>query len=144
VPPEAIEHVRQLYAPPDHPVFQWIPPQFEMHARHFYQRLGGGVIVRDNAWHYYCSIRDSFRSVYSSGVFNLEINVQGDIQNGLLEQSEAGSHRGDAWGYDEAPNIDVELIGPVGEEEFQFDDDETPLVDFSDDETHGNEAGNVF
>ncbi|KAG9089634.1 hypothetical protein FRC06_001448 [Ceratobasidium sp. 370] len=144
VPQEAVEHVRALYAPPDHPVFHWIPPQFELHACNFYQHVGGGTIVRDNAWSYYRAILDSFRQVYSGNVLHRELDSQGDIQSGLLELSDTGSHRGDAWGYDEVLNENVGLIGPVGDEEFQFDDDDTLVVEFSDEETIGNVGDGVF
>ncbi|KAG9090703.1 hypothetical protein FRC06_000916 [Ceratobasidium sp. 370] len=144
VPPNALEEVRQLYAPPDHPVFQWLPPQFEYHARNFYRQVGGEMIVHDNAWQYYHSILDLFRRLCAGQVLQNELHLQGGIQHSLQALSETGSHRGDAWGYDEEVETGMELLHPVMEEGFHFDDDETPVVEFSDEEDRGGVVDEVF
>ncbi|KAG9087306.1 hypothetical protein FRC07_012855 [Ceratobasidium sp. 392] len=144
VPPEAVDHVRGLYAPLDHPVFKLMPPQFQYHASNFYQQVGGGLIVRENAWWHYWAILDLFRRMYATDGLHQELHLQGSIQNSLQERAEVGSHRGDAWGYDLNMDESMELIKPVPEEGFDFDDNEAPEVDFSDEEGEGAAVNLVF
>lgn len=127
---EAIDHVRQLYAPPDHPVFQWIPPVFEQHAKNFYAQVGGGQIDRSNAWFYYHSILGLFRQLHGGDEVHNELHLQASVQANLRQLSDTGSHRGDAWGYD----MDMDLMHEVPEEDYQVDDNDDPTVVFSDEE----------
>ncbi|KAG9083879.1 hypothetical protein FRC06_004327, partial [Ceratobasidium sp. 370] len=126
VPLEAVEQVRQLYAPPDHPVFQWMPPQFEAWAQKFYIHAGGEVIVRDNAWHYYNTILDLFRRLEMGTILPQELGDSPEIPQ------EMGSP-----GYEPLYRVDLEenmmLMHPVKEVEFdELDEDDTPVAEFSD------------
>ncbi|KAG9083204.1 hypothetical protein FS749_006229 [Ceratobasidium sp. UAMH 11750] len=137
VPHEAVEQVRQMYAPPDHVVFQWMPQPFEAWAQKFYTHVGGEVIVRDNAWRYYHGILDLFH--------RLEAGTT--LPHGLGEtleiQSETASP-GDGWLYDPDVEENMVLLHPVGEVEYdELDEDETPVADFSDGEHGGNDGGMV-
>lgn len=51
--PEAIEEVRRLYAPADHPVFQLVPDTFNDIAMEGYRAIGTPDIQRDNVWDIY-------------------------------------------------------------------------------------------
>lgn len=46
-----LSEVEQLFAPPDDPVFQLVPPEFDVHAKDVYQRIGAPAQIRiDNFW----------------------------------------------------------------------------------------------
>lgn len=119
-------------------MFQWIPPVFEQHAQNFYRQVGGGQIIRENSWNYYYSILQLFRQLHGGDEVHNELHLQASIQANLQELSEAGSHRGDAWGYD----LDLDLMHEVPEETQFVDDNDDPSVIFTDEE--GESADNVF
>jgi hypothetical protein len=47
---EQIRQVRQLYADPLHPVFEFVPPLFDNTMRMFMASLGSPIINRDSFW----------------------------------------------------------------------------------------------
>ncbi|KAF9541946.1 hypothetical protein CPC08DRAFT_650399 [Agrocybe pediades] len=49
----AINRARQLYAPPDNPVFQLVPPEFERYAGIIYESLDSPLVTRHNIWEIY-------------------------------------------------------------------------------------------
>ncbi|KAH7922898.1 hypothetical protein BV22DRAFT_1016396 [Leucogyrophana mollusca] len=53
VDPNAIAHVRNLYAPPDHPVFDLVPRSFSRVAQECYSMMGTPLITRENVWDVY-------------------------------------------------------------------------------------------
>jgi hypothetical protein len=55
-----VQHVRDLYAPQDHPVFELVPPTFGRLAEQFYREIGSPVISRTNVWDVYMGIRAHF------------------------------------------------------------------------------------
>lgn len=59
---EAIDQARDLYAPPDHPVFQLVPPSFDQMASTFYAQLGEPAVSRHNVWGIYSCLLDKFYS----------------------------------------------------------------------------------
>ncbi|KAG8734743.1 hypothetical protein FRC10_011462 [Ceratobasidium sp. 414] len=136
VPREAVERVRQIYAPPDHPVFEWMPPQFEAWAQKFYVHAGGEVIVRNNAWYYYHSILDLFRRLEAGTA--LPLQLRGTVSN----LSEMGSHEADGPLYNPDLEEDMTLLHPV--KDMEFDEDESPIADFSDDEGGAVAMDDVF
>ncbi|KAK6985245.1 hypothetical protein R3P38DRAFT_3450785 [Favolaschia claudopus] len=56
VDPEAVAHVRNLYAPPDHDVFQLVPEGFAILATEFYAEINSPPITRSNVWEVYMEI----------------------------------------------------------------------------------------
>ncbi|KAK7016029.1 hypothetical protein R3P38DRAFT_3321518 [Favolaschia claudopus] len=56
VDPEAVAHVRNLYAPPDHDVFQLVPEGFAILATEFYAEINSPPITRSNVWDVYMEI----------------------------------------------------------------------------------------
>lgn len=107
VPREAINHVRQLYAPPDDPVFVLLPLEFAGHVQELHRQLGGEPIERSNAWLYYQGIVAYFQDYELGMLAREQVLYQGQLYRTLLEQSETGSARGDAWGYN------LQLLGPA-------------------------------
>jgi hypothetical protein len=63
VEPAAIKIVRDLYAPPDHPVFQLVPPTFDQLAKEFYQTMGQPVVTRGNVWDVYLALLNHFHQL---------------------------------------------------------------------------------
>ncbi|KAJ7029221.1 hypothetical protein C8F04DRAFT_1187840 [Mycena alexandri] len=58
--PASIAHVRKLYAPPDHEVFQLVSPDFVRLAAEFYSQIDRPPITRTNVWDIYMNLlRDS-------------------------------------------------------------------------------------
>lgn len=62
VNPAFVDQVRALYAPPDHPVFQLVPPDFAALAAQFYETMGFPVITRATVWDIYDGLLDRFQS----------------------------------------------------------------------------------
>ncbi|KAJ6495112.1 hypothetical protein C8R45DRAFT_824067, partial [Mycena sanguinolenta] len=58
--PGSVEHIRQLYAPRNHKVFQWVPPDFHDLAVQFHTQIGSPAINRDNVWGLYSAILNRF------------------------------------------------------------------------------------
>ncbi|KAJ6466161.1 hypothetical protein C8R47DRAFT_991038 [Mycena vitilis] len=61
VDPESVAHVRNLYAPPDHEVFQLVPKDFGVLAAEFYFAMGQPPITRTNVWDIYMAILTQFQ-----------------------------------------------------------------------------------
>lgn len=61
VDPEAVDHVRHLYAPPDHEVFELVPKDFAELAAEFYCEIGQPPITRTNVWDIYMAILTRFQ-----------------------------------------------------------------------------------
>ncbi|THV07012.1 hypothetical protein K435DRAFT_569504, partial [Dendrothele bispora CBS 962.96] len=40
----------RLYAPPDHPVFELVSPEFDYWARSYYIQFGSPTVTGDNVW----------------------------------------------------------------------------------------------
>ncbi|KAJ7277156.1 hypothetical protein C8J57DRAFT_1060751, partial [Mycena rebaudengoi] len=61
VDPASVVEVRHLYAPPEHAVFQLVPPDFAQLATEFYLQLGQPVISRTNVWDIYMALLTQFQ-----------------------------------------------------------------------------------
>ncbi|KAJ6613175.1 hypothetical protein B0H10DRAFT_1806111, partial [Mycena sp. CBHHK59/15] len=61
VDPAAITHVRNLYAPPDHEVFELVPKDFAELAAEFYAQIGHPPITRTNVWDIYLALLSRFQ-----------------------------------------------------------------------------------
>ncbi|KAK7015784.1 hypothetical protein R3P38DRAFT_3570418 [Favolaschia claudopus] len=60
VDPAAVSYVRNLYAPPDHEVFELVPKDFAELANHFYEEIGSPAISRSNVWEVYNQLLGRF------------------------------------------------------------------------------------
>lgn len=142
MPAEALQEVRMHYAPPDHDVFTWVPPEFELAARHYFQMSwGSATVTRDNIWHCYHVILGNFKAqAFHTTTLPSEVQLQGNMHAELLVQSESGARRGDAWGYDVLDALEwheevIPLIGHVEEQsEEVLSDDVNPEAVFTGDE----------
>ncbi|KAG9124323.1 hypothetical protein FRC07_012033 [Ceratobasidium sp. 392] len=109
VPAEAVEQVRQTYANPQDFVFEFLPPSFLTVVHHHYQALGGEAINRSNAWYYYLGITEGIRRSELSALAREQVLFQGNLYRALLEQSESGAARADAWGHSLTPLAPIEF-----------------------------------
>ncbi|KAK7452638.1 hypothetical protein VKT23_012037 [Stygiomarasmius scandens] len=57
-----IHEAEQLYAPPGHPVFDLVPPEFNYWASSYYQQIGSPVVTRHNVWNVYEQILEKFET----------------------------------------------------------------------------------
>ncbi|KAE9401192.1 hypothetical protein BT96DRAFT_1018287 [Gymnopus androsaceus JB14] len=53
---------KKLYAPPDHPVFDLVPPQFNYWITQWYQQIGSPVVTRHNVWNVYEELLHKFET----------------------------------------------------------------------------------
>jgi hypothetical protein len=58
-----IDEVEQLFAPPDHPVFQLVPPIFEQRIVHLYREIGSPVVTSDSFWVIYRHLLARFQAM---------------------------------------------------------------------------------
>ncbi|KAJ7840173.1 hypothetical protein B0H14DRAFT_2587571 [Mycena olivaceomarginata] len=65
VNPIAIAEVRNLYAPPDHDVFELVPRDFAIIVGQIYQQLGQPSVTRTNGWDVYMDILTRFQHLDS-------------------------------------------------------------------------------
>ncbi|KAJ7693462.1 hypothetical protein B0H14DRAFT_3661875, partial [Mycena olivaceomarginata] len=65
VNPIAIAEVRNLYAPPDHDVFELVPRDFAIIVGQIYQQLGQPSVTRTNCWDIYMDILTRFQHLDS-------------------------------------------------------------------------------
>ncbi|THU98732.1 hypothetical protein K435DRAFT_795477 [Dendrothele bispora CBS 962.96] len=60
VPPELFDELEAIFAPPDHEVFQLVPPAFEHWANIFYESMDRPRISEDNFWPIFVQLKQSF------------------------------------------------------------------------------------
>lgn len=63
VEPEAIEYVRELYAPKEHEVFQLVPPDFEAIITEMYVSIGQPAVARGTCWDVYRQLLARFHAL---------------------------------------------------------------------------------
>lgn len=92
---EALDHVRQLYAPPDDPVFELVPPVFARHAHALYEAMGHPEVTSNNVWDIYRGILQGLEAIQHASeeeaqeyTYCLE---QWEVQASLLEGNDQDS-----------------------------------------------------
>ncbi|QRV92822.1 hypothetical protein RhiJN_20840 [Ceratobasidium sp. AG-Ba] len=134
VPTEAFRTVREQYANPTDPVFEFVPPRFLLHITAFHHQLGFPIITRENGWACYCDILRLFENwAAPDPLVDEELANAGQLQARLCAESEQGASRGDSWGYG------TELLAPV---EFAFEDHGVP-EDSQDRTANGSENRDI-
>lgn len=61
VPTELFDEVEQEYAPPEHPVFELVPPTFDRRANILYSQIGQPVVQSDTFWEVYSQLLNQFQ-----------------------------------------------------------------------------------
>jgi hypothetical protein len=75
VPSELFDEVEAKYAPPDHPVFELVPPPFHDRAVGLYAKMGQPSVSSDTFWDIYCELLQRFREVESNAALSLIIET---------------------------------------------------------------------
>ncbi|KAI0712154.1 hypothetical protein C8Q76DRAFT_621798 [Earliella scabrosa] len=60
IPNELIDTVEAEWAPPDHPVFQLVPPAFQIRISAFAEELGSPQVTSDSFWQVYLLLKQRF------------------------------------------------------------------------------------
>ena len=93
---EALDHVRQLYAPPDDPVFELVPPIFAAHADALYEDMGRPEVTSKNVWEIYRGILQDLEAVQHASEREAEEYAecleQWEVQASLLEGDDENDH----------------------------------------------------
>ncbi|PPQ67538.1 hypothetical protein CVT26_006839 [Gymnopilus dilepis] len=63
VDPQAVQGIRQTLAPPDDPVFQLVPKEFENQAAVLYESMGSPPLSSKNIWQVYCELLRRFETL---------------------------------------------------------------------------------
>ncbi|KAG1884748.1 hypothetical protein F4604DRAFT_1878695 [Suillus subluteus] len=63
VPSALFDEVEAIYAPPDHPVFDLVPPSFKQHAQYLYTSLGKPQVSSDSFWNVYQMLLAQFLAI---------------------------------------------------------------------------------
>lgn len=61
MPPELLDEVEALYAPPGHSVFELVPPAFNEQVTEHYSAIGQPVVNVDTFWDIYCQLLEMLR-----------------------------------------------------------------------------------
>ncbi|KAH9487316.1 hypothetical protein JR316_0001389 [Psilocybe cubensis] len=72
---EAIDEVRQIFAPPEDPVFQLVPPEFKHYADILYQSMESPVLTSENIWEVYSELLYRFENLDNAVDFIEECQV---------------------------------------------------------------------
>ena len=70
--------MEEKYAPPDNPVFELVPPAFEIRAQHYYSALKLEAVGSKTFWNVYSALLHAFKS--ESGVDNELSPVWGELE----------------------------------------------------------------
>ncbi|KAK7019500.1 hypothetical protein R3P38DRAFT_2973640 [Favolaschia claudopus] len=63
VPTEIFDKMEAEFAPPDHEVFQLVPPEFDHWANIYYAEMGQPEVTHDTFWNVYCQLLSYFNRV---------------------------------------------------------------------------------
>jgi hypothetical protein len=58
VPSDVLDEAEAKWAPPDDPVFQLVPPDFEVYVTQCFEDLGKPQVTFGTFWDVYCQLRD--------------------------------------------------------------------------------------
>ena len=93
---EALDHVRHLYAPPDDPVFELVPPIFAAHADALYENMGRPEVTSKNVWAIYRGILQDLEVVQHASEQEAEEYAecleQWEVQASLIEGHDENDH----------------------------------------------------
>ncbi|KAG2366681.1 hypothetical protein BDR07DRAFT_1479907 [Suillus spraguei] len=74
IPGDLIDEVEGIYAPPDHPVFELIPPIFGRHAQDLYASLGKPHVSSESFWNVYQLMRQQFEALEGDCDLTVELS----------------------------------------------------------------------
>jgi hypothetical protein len=108
VPAELFDEIEHIYAPPDHPVFQLVPPPLGDWLNILYEELGQPVVTSDTFWDIYLQLLGRFNN--SPFAADVEPIIQEHERNTRTIEEE---HINILPGLKELRN-DFNVVGPYG------------------------------
>ena len=78
MPDSLFDAMEQKYAPPEHPVFELVPPAFEIRVQHYYSALKLEAVGSKTFWNVYSALLHAFKS--ESGMDNLLSPVLAEVE----------------------------------------------------------------
>ncbi|PPR07577.1 hypothetical protein CVT24_007318 [Panaeolus cyanescens] len=78
---DGLNHVRQLFAPPEHAVFQLIPPDLEPLISHTYADMGSPLVKHDTIWGIFCQLRDGVSSAINPDIRTIILTFENGLQD---------------------------------------------------------------
>jgi hypothetical protein len=131
---EGIQQVRQLYANPLHPVFEFVPPLFDNTMRLFMDSLGSPVINRGSFWPTFVEllrmVRDAeYEEVWGAAMAQMELAERMIGDTGGLEDAREELGLDEAGRPAQAGRLNIGAIAfpndpPAMEEDGEDDGDE--------------------
>ncbi|EGO27331.1 hypothetical protein SERLADRAFT_435108 [Serpula lacrymans var. lacrymans S7.9] len=82
-----LEQVQETYAPPDHGVFNLVPPEFAIYAEEFMSSIGDPTVTNNNVWEIYNNLLEHLSTLLDNG--DLQSIIAG--QPALPEEGFLGS-----------------------------------------------------
>lgn len=80
VPPDVIAAARQLWSPPEHPVFKLVPDSFDVYATQFYADLGHPVVSSFTLWDIFGDMLQCFHNIPDDAVLDAILHDQLQLQ----------------------------------------------------------------
>ncbi|KAG1838531.1 hypothetical protein DFJ58DRAFT_733787 [Suillus subalutaceus] len=74
IPGDLIDEVEGIYTPPDHPVFELVPPIFGRHAQDLYGSLGKPRVSSESFWDVYQLMRQQFEALEGDRDLTVELS----------------------------------------------------------------------
>ena len=88
VDPDIIQRARTQWAPPDHPVFELVPPLFDELANQFYEQFGKPLITIHTLWNVYLQLLRAFQNAVDEATLDqFRVDFERSIE---LSEKDAG------------------------------------------------------
>ena len=76
---ELLDEMETLYAPPDHVVFELVPPAFHEHISQLYLSIGQPEVNVDTVWDIYLSLLGKLREGHDEQLTNIMTSHQATL-----------------------------------------------------------------
>lgn len=120
---EYIDEARAQYAPPDHPVFQLVPPEFEQRAVDYFGDEGMPKVNRDNAWAIYLGLLAFLRTAEDWDVLSLSRRMEEEELEVLNLAPPRQAEQQLAVMAGQRGEVEVDCRDDLGQEDFVFEFD---------------------
>ena len=81
MPPELLDEMEAIYAPPDHPVFTLVPPAFHEHVTELYLSIGEPEVTVGTFWDVYRDLLGRLREPAEDQLSDVLDTFQADLDN---------------------------------------------------------------
>ncbi|KAG1893171.1 uncharacterized protein F5891DRAFT_1195670 [Suillus fuscotomentosus] len=84
IPGDLLDEVEGIYAPPNHPVFELVPPMFKRQAQNFYAALGKPPVSSELFWDVYQLMQQQFEALESDHNLTVELSQPFHLEDGQV------------------------------------------------------------